>query len=96
MDLEKIKAIKDWPTPTSVTNIRSFLGLFGYYQNFIEKFSRIACPMTSLQKKESKFLWTIKCEEIFQNLKQLLMTVPVLQIADPDGNFVVCTNASNE
>ena len=47
-------------------------------------------PMTALLKKASKFLWTAKCEEIFQNLKQLLMIAPMLQIADPDGDFVVC------
>ena len=78
MDPENIKAIKDWPTPTRVTNIRSFLGLAGYYRNFIENFSRITYPMTTLQKKGSKFLWTAKCEESFQNIKQLLMTAPLL------------------
>ena len=78
MDLKNIKAIKDWPTPTNVTDIRSFLGLAGYYRKFIENFLRITCPMTTLQKKASKFLWTAKCEEIFQNLKHILMTAPVL------------------
>ena len=96
MDLEKIRAIEDWPTPTSVTDIRSFLGLSSYYQNFIENFSRITCPMTTLQKKENKFLWTTKCEEIFRKLKQLLMTTPILRIADPNGDFVVCMDASKE
>ena len=52
--------------------------------------------MTTLQKKENKFIWINKCEESFQNLKQLLMTAPVLQIVDPDGDFVVCTDASKE
>ena len=65
VDPEKIKSIKDWPTPTSITDIRSFLGLAGYCQKFIENFSRIACPMTSLQKKENNYLSTTKCEEIF-------------------------------
>ena len=69
MDLENIKAIKDWPTPISVTDIRSFLGIAIYYQNFIENFARIAFPMTALQKKASNFLWNAKCEESFQNLK---------------------------
>ena len=78
MDPKKIKAIKDWPTPTSVTKIRSFLGLTRYYQIFIENFYRIACPMTTFQKKASKFLWTAKCEESFQKLKKLLMTASVL------------------
>ena len=52
--------------------------------------------MTALQKKENKFLWTDKCEESFQKLKQLLMTAPVLWIANPDGDFFVCTVASKE
>ena len=69
MDPKNIKSVKDWPTPASVTDIRSFLGLARYYRKFIEDFSRIACPMTSLQKKASKLLWTAKCEEIFQKLK---------------------------
>ena len=96
MDPKKIKAIEDWPTPTSVTDIRSFLGLAGYYQNFIEKFLRISCPMTALQKKANKFLWMTKCEENFQKLKQILTTAPILRIADPDGDFVVCMDASKE
>ena len=78
VDTEKIKAIKDWPTPTSVTDIRSFLGLARYYKKFIENFLRISCPMTTLQKKGNKFLWNTKCEESFQNIKQLLMTTPIL------------------
>ena len=52
--------------------------------------------MMALYKKENKFLWTDKCEENFQKLKQLLMTAPVLRIADPDEDFVVCMDASNE
>ena len=96
MDLENIRAIKDWPTPTSFTNIRSFFGLVGYYWKFIENFLRIACPMTALQKKENNFLWTIKCEESFQNLKLLLMIALVLRIADPDGDFIVCMDARKD
>ena len=78
VDPKNIKSIKDWSTPTSVTYIKYFLGLVGYYRNFIENFSRINFLITALQKKSSKFLWTTKCEEIFQNLKHLLMTEPVL------------------
>ena len=52
--------------------------------------------MTTLQKKENKFLWTDKCEESFQKLKQLLMSALVLQIADPDEDFIVCTSARKE
>ena len=52
--------------------------------------------MMTLHKKANKFLWTEKCEESFQKLKQLLMTAPVLWIADPDADFVVCMDASKE
>ena len=52
--------------------------------------------MTSLQKKERKFFWTTKCKEIFQNIKQLLTNAPILQIADPNGDFVVWKNVSKE
>ena len=74
VDPEKIKSIEYCPTPTSVTDIRSFLGLAGYCKNFIKKFSRIDCPMTTMQKKENKFLWTTKCKESFSELKQILTT----------------------
>ena len=96
MDPENIKASEDWPTPTSVTDIISFLGLAGYYQKFIENFSRISCPITALQKKENKFLWMSKCEEIFKNIKQLLTTTLILWIADPCGDFIICMDASEE
>ena len=69
VDSEKIKVIEDWPIHTSVTDIRSFLGLAGYYCNFIENFSRISCPMIALQYKENKFLWATKCAESFQKIK---------------------------
>ena len=96
MDPKKVKVIKDWPTLSSVTDIRSFLGLAGYYRKFIKNFSRIFFPMTALQKKLSKFLWSAKCEESFQKLKHLLMIALVLRIVDPDGDFIVCKDASKE
>ena len=96
MNPKKIKSINDWPTPTSVTDIRSFLGLAGYYRKFIENFLRIAFPMMALQKKANKFLWTNKCEGSFQKIKQLLMTALVLWIADLDGDFIICMDVSKE
>ena len=59
---DKIKAINEWPVPKYVTNVRSFMGITGYYRRFIEGFSRIANPITSLQKKGKKFEWNKKCE----------------------------------
>lgn len=78
VDQEKIKAIMEWPTPRNVTEVRSFMGLAGYYQRFIKGFSKIAHPITSLQRKNVKFYWSEKCEASFQQLKGLLTSSPVL------------------
>jgi hypothetical protein len=66
VNTEKIEAIRGWPTPNNVTEIRSFMGFSSYYRRFIKGFSRIASPINSLQKKGVKFEWTSKCEDIFQ------------------------------
>ena len=89
VDPSKIEAIKEWPTPKNVTEVRSFVGLDGYYRRFIEGFSRIAHPITALQKKGAKFEWTPKCEENFQRLKELLMEAPILKIANPEKDCVI-------
>ena len=69
VDPTKVQEVMDWESPTSVHQIRSFLGLAGYYRRFIPDFSRIAKPMTELLKKGVKFVWNDKCEEAFQTLK---------------------------
>ena len=86
----------EWLVPKNVSNIRSFMGITGYYRNFIEGFSKISYPITSLQKKGKKFEWTKKCEESFNKLKHLLTTASILKIADPFKDFVVCIDACNE
>jgi len=92
----KIKAIINWPVPKDVSDVRSFMGITGYYRKFIEGFSKIANPITSLQKKGRKFVWDLKCEENFNKLKELLTTAPILKIEEPYKDFVVCTDACNE
>jgi hypothetical protein len=72
------------------------LGLAGYYRRFIKGFSKIASPITSLQKKGVKFKWTSECEEIFQQLKDILSSALILNIAYPDEDFVVCIDACME
>ena len=94
VDPEKIQAIIDWKAPTSVTEIRSFLGLAGYYHKFIEGFSSIAKPMTQLLKKDKKFEWTQKCEDSFQELKKRLTTAPILIMPDVSKSFDVYCDAS--
>jgi hypothetical protein len=86
----------EWPTPKDVLDIRSFMGLAGYYGRFIKGFSKIGYPITALQKKGTQFLWTHKCEERFQTLKHLLTHAPVLKIVDPEDDFLVCTDACKE
>ena len=73
----------EWRVPQNVADIRSFMGLAGYYRRFIEGFSRISFPITSLQKKGKVFKWTMECQNSFENLKQLLTTTLVLRVADP-------------
>jgi hypothetical protein len=66
VDPEKVEAIREWPAPRNVEEVRSFMGLVGYYRRFIARFSKIAHFITSLQRKEKKFQWTEDCERNFQ------------------------------
>ena len=93
MDPEKIEVIMNWPTPRNVTDVRSFMGLARYYRKFIQGFSKVAHAITSLKKKGIKFEWTSRCEERFQQLKNILPSALVLKVADPKKDFMVCTYA---
>ena len=95
-DPEKIKAIIDWPTPKSVTEVRSFIILLGYYRRFIEGFFKISYPITSLLKKNIKFNCNHKCETSFQRLQQLLKIAPILKVVDPFVHYVVFIDACKE
>ncbi|CAL2244317.1 unnamed protein product [Prunus armeniaca] len=94
VDPRKVEAVVNWVQPTSVTEIRSFLGLAGYYRRFVEGFSSIAAPLTRLTRKDVKFEWTEECEQSFQELKKRLTTAPVLALPDNSGNFVIYSDAS--
>ena len=84
----------EWKAPTTVGEIRSFLGLAGYYRRFIPDFSKIAKPMTTLLQKEKKFAWTEACETAFRTLRKLLTTAPVLAQPDIEEPFDVFCDAS--
>jgi hypothetical protein len=90
---QKIEVIREWLAPNNVIEVKSFMGLAGYYKRFIVGFSRIANPITSLQRKGKKFQWTKEYERSFQKLKQLLTSAPILRIADPNEDLIVCTDA---
>jgi hypothetical protein len=94
VDPAKVEAIMEWPAPMNVTEVRSFMGLAGYYRRLVEGFSKIENPVTELQKKNKKFVWTEKCVEAFRRLKELLTTAPILKVSDMDADFLVCTDAS--
>ncbi|XP_021728480.1 uncharacterized protein LOC110695573 [Chenopodium quinoa] len=88
------RAVSDWPTRKNVSDVRSFLGLAGYYRRFVKDFLRISKPMTSLMKKEHKFLWTPECEEAFKILKEKLTTTPVLALPDESDLYDLYSDTS--
>ncbi|KAD4982452.1 hypothetical protein E3N88_19123 [Mikania micrantha] len=96
VDPAKIEAVKNWKTPTTPTEIRSFLGLAGYYRRFISNFSKIALPLTTLTQKGKSYEWGPKQEDAFQNLKHMLCNAPILTLPDGNDDFVVYCDASNQ
>ncbi|GJX57007.1 putative reverse transcriptase domain-containing protein, partial [Tanacetum coccineum] len=95
VDPAKIESIKDWASPKTLTEIRQFLGLAGYYRRFIKGFLKIAKPMTKLTKKSVKYDWGEKEEAAFQLLKHKLYSAPILSLPEGSENFVVYYDASH-
>ena len=89
-----MKAILEWETPKSVTEVRSFLGLVSYYQRFVKDFSMVAKPLTNLLKKNVPFSWSPQCQQSLEELKRRLTTAPILALPSENGGFVVYTDAS--
>src|SRR5262249_6148095 len=94
VDPKKVEAVASWPRPQNVTEIRSFLGMVGYYRRFVKDFSKIALPLTKLTRKQVKYQWDDACEESFQKLKECLTTAPVLALPSGTGGFAVYCDAS--
>jgi hypothetical protein len=94
VDPSKVKNILDCKPPTTVQQVRSFLGLAGYYRRFILDFSKIVKPITSLLKNDTKFDWSSRCNKAFEQLKVLLTTAPVLAQPDIEKPFDVYCDAS--
>ena len=78
VDPSKIEAMVNWKPPRSVTGVRSFLGQAGYYRRFVKGFFVIASPLTKLLRKGVKFEWIDKCQDSFEQLKEMLVEAPVL------------------
>jgi hypothetical protein len=94
-DPSKVSAISQWPTPTSAKQLRSFLGLAGYYRKFVKGFGVISKPLTELLKKNAIFVWTIVHEQSFVALKKAMCSAPVLALPNFSKPFAIETDASS-
>ncbi|GBG80277.1 hypothetical protein CBR_g30644 [Chara braunii] len=93
-DDAKVASIRDWPRPQSVTVMRSFLGMTGYYRTFVKNYSIVAAPLTDLTRLDTPWEWTDECEAAFRHLKHALTHYEVLKLPDPDKPYLVTTDAS--
>jgi hypothetical protein len=96
VDPGKVRDVLNWEPPTTVSEIRSFLGLAGYYRRFIEGFSKIVKPLTSLLEKDKKFIWSEACENSFDEWRKRLTTVPVLAMLDIHKSFDIYCDTSKQ
>ena len=94
VDPAKIEAIVNWKSPRNVTEVRSFLGLAGYYRRFVRGFSVIAFSLTKLLRKGMKFEWTDKCQNSFEQLKGMLVEAPVLMQPTSRKEYTLYNDAS--
>ncbi|KAG0736417.1 hypothetical protein G6F23_010961 [Rhizopus arrhizus] len=93
-DPEKIEAIKEWPTPTTVKALQRFLGFCAFYHRFIKNLSQTAAPMYALLRKDAPFVWSKEADQAFITLKIIIMTLPTLAYPDPHKPYDVHTDAS--
>ena len=90
---DKVKSVRDWPVPQDVKDVRSFLGLAGFYRKFVRDFSKIALPITELTKETTAFEWGEKQQQAFEALKSALCSAPVLLIPDPSKPYTLNCDA---
>ena len=91
---DKIKAVRDFPRPTNLTELKSFLGLAGYYRPFVPRYAKFSAPLLRLLKKDAPFIWGEEQDTAFTSLKHMLTTAPVLAFPDFSKPFILATDAS--
>jgi hypothetical protein len=96
VDPGKVRDVLNWEPPTTVSEIRSFLGLSGYYRRFIEGISTIVKPLTSRLEKDKKFIWSEACQNSFDELRKRLTTTPVLAMPNIRKSFDIYCDASKQ
>ena len=96
VDPNKVEVVLNWSRPTNISEVRSFLGLAGYYKRFIEGFSKLARPLTELTCIGTKFKWTEKCESSFEELRKMMVNVPILTTPEGSKGFVIYSDVSKQ
>ena len=93
IDPEKVNAVKTWPVPTSGREVQQFLGLVGYYRNYIQNFATIAKPLYQLTERGREFCWSEECSISVQELRSQLVAAPILAFPDFIKPFLLGTDA---
>ena len=92
---EKVKAVKEWPVPINVKELKSFLGLASYYRRFIKSFGTISAPLNKLTQKAQRFNWSSEAQDAFDTLKDALTRAPILGFPNNSDPFILDCNASS-
>ncbi|GJP60702.1 hypothetical protein CLOP_g17914 [Closterium sp. NIES-67] len=96
VDPKKIEAVRTWKTPENVKELQQFLGFANYYNRFVPQYAKIAAPLTNLLKKNTPYKWEPKHQEAVEQLKQALTSAPVLILPDPERDYVIEADASDQ
>ena len=89
MEYDKVAAIRTWPTPKNLTELRGFLGLASFYRRHCQSFSKLAVPLTDMLKKDKLFEWTEESTKAFETLKDTLSSAPLLIVPDPNLDYEI-------
>lgn len=94
MDPVKVAAVKEWPVPRSVRDVRAFLGFANFYCRFIPGFAKVARPLNDITRKDMKFYWGVSEQKAFEDLRNLFVSSPILALWDPDRPTQIEVDAS--